>query len=314
MNERFNDIPERYIWEDRSDPVKGLDQTNQQKWEIPDSVVVKAAVVGGSIKRETNPNQPYTPDEIRKSATECIDAGAISVHLHPRLPDGKGVLDPDEYLRLMRLIVEPIKEKYGSRVIIDGCCLVPTFKGEMELMGSGLFEMSPLNPFWLTPRKLLQAQAEFMRECGVKPEIALYADGDLDRAKNWLIDTGIVTKPLCWLLLPSFFLGCTPLYDQFAMVEYLMLHVRQIRHIDPESRIMVCMAGRPSSYLTTTAIILGLDVRVGMEDTIFKWPHKNDLIANNVSVFTSTATIANNLGRRLATANEYRAKLGIPQR
>ncbi len=45
---------------------------------------------------------------------------------------------------------------------------------------------------------------------------------DLDRAKNWLIDTGIVTKPLCWLLLPSFFLGCTPLYDQFAIVHYLM--------------------------------------------------------------------------------------------
>ncbi len=42
---------------------------------------------------------------------------------------------------------------------------------------------------------------------------------------------------------------------------------------------------------------LGLDVRVGMEDTIFKWPRKNDLIANNVSVFASTATIANNLGR-----------------
>jgi 3-keto-5-aminohexanoate cleavage enzyme len=98
------------------------------------------------------------------------------------------------------------------------------------------------------------------------------------------------------------------------MAEYLMLHVRQIRHIDPESRIMVCMAGRPSSYLTTMAIILGLDVRVGMEDTIFRWPHKNDLIANDVSAFTSTVTIANNLGRRLATANEYRAKLGIPER
>ncbi len=77
MNERFNDIPERYVWEDRSDPIKGLDQTNEQKWEIPDSIMVKAAVVGGSIKRETNPNRPYTPDEIRKSATECIDAGAI---------------------------------------------------------------------------------------------------------------------------------------------------------------------------------------------------------------------------------------------
>lgn len=296
------------------DPEVGLDLRSQPKWHIPDIVVIKAAVVGGPIKRATNPHHPYTPEEIRSEAMQCIEAGAISLHFHPRTDQGNRVNDTGEYLRKLHQIIDPIREKYGDSIVVDGCSLLPSFEGEMALIKSGLLEVSPVNAFWQSPRKLLQAECQSMQENGVKPQIAIYSDGDIDRANRWLVETGIVAKPLYWILLPSYVVGGTPLANEFAMAESLMWQVRQIRQIDPGSIIMVCMAGRASSYLSTQAMLFGLHVRVGMEDTCFKWPHRDDIVDSNAGVVADSISIAKALGRRPATANEYRALLGLPAR
>ena len=102
--------------------------------------------------------------------------------------------------------------------------------------------------------------------------------------------------------------------NEFAMVESILWYVRRIREIDPESVIMICSAGRASSYLSTMAMLMGLHVRVGMEDTIYKWPHKDDLIDNNADIISETVNIAKSLGRRPATANEFRELVGLPSR
>jgi len=153
-----------------------------------------------------------------------------------------------------------------------------------------------------------------MQRNRVKPQIAIYSDGDLDRAKKWLIDTRIVEKPFYWIYLPAYLTGCTPMPNEFAMAESLLWQVRRMREIDPESLIMICSSGRASSYLTVMSLIMGLHVRVGMEDTIFRWPHKDDLMRSNAKVVTDTIAMAKLLGRRPATANEYRVMMGLPIR
>jgi 3-keto-5-aminohexanoate cleavage enzyme len=248
---------------------------------------------------------------------QSIEAGAVCIHIHARSDEGNSVDDLDDLLRKYHLIIDPIKEKYGNNVIIDLNTVMPTFENEMALIKSGLAELSPVNTYiegTVIPKKYVQAEVHLMQENGVKPQIAVYCDGDIDRAKSWLIDTGIIEKPLIWDLLPSYARGGTPIYDEFSMAEILMWQVRQIRHIDPESVIMVAGSGRPSSYLTTMAIVLGLHVKVGMEDTYFRWPHKDDIIDSNAKVVADTIAIARALGRRPATANEYRALLGLPKR
>ena len=309
-----NKMPTRQAAEPPWNVEFGLDLTRQPKWNIPELVVIEAAIVGHPIKRTTNPHHPYTPDEIRKEAMECIDAGAVAVHLHPRTDEGDPINDPDEYIGKMRRIIEPIREKYGDRVVIDGCDLLSTFEAEEELIKTGLLETSPVNAFYRSPSKLLQAETRMMQKHGVKPQIALYSDGDLDRAMQWLIETNIPEKPLYWIYLPSYLMGGTPLPNEFAMVESLMWQVRRIREIDPGSIIMVCGSGRASSYLTNMAMLLGLHVRVGMEDSIYRWPHRDDLIDSNANVVSETIKIAKALGRRPATANEFRALLGLPTR
>ncbi len=314
MTNRYEGIPTRYVLQDPLDPEIGLNLAQQPKWKIPDTIVIKAAIVGAPIKRAMNPNHPYTPTEIRSEAIKCIEAGAVSIHIHPRTDEGNVPGDKDEYIKRLHLIIDPIKQKYGDKVIVDGCTLLSTIADEAELIKSGLVEISPVNAFWRNPSKLMQAETEVMQESGVKPQIAIYSDGDIDRANRWLIDTGIAQKPLYWLLLPSYNIGGTPMSSEFAMAESLIWQVRQIRQVDPASIIMVCMAGRASSYLTTMAMLLGLHVRVGMEDTCYRWPHKNDVIKSNASVVKDTIATAKLLGRRQATANEYRALVGLPTR
>ena len=77
---------------------------------------------------------------------------------------------------------------------------------------------------------------------------------------------------------------------------------------------MVCAAGRAGIYLATLAIVLGLHVRVGMEDTVWTWPHKEDLLESNVEHFSTVRGIASALGRELMTPAEYRASQRMPAR
>lgn len=318
MSSEFKDIPELRIDMDGTDPKIGLNLHVQTKWNIPDTIVVKAAVVGGPIKRAKNPHQPYTPDEIRTESIKSIEAGACMVHLHTRTDDGNGVNDLNDNMNRYHLIVDPIKEKFGDSVVIDcNFCTSKIIEDDIALLNTGLSEFTPVNMSLAghsVPSKRMQAQVQYMQNIGVKPEIAVYCDADIDRAKLFLIDTGIIKQPIWWDLLPSYAPGSTPIYDELSMAEYLIWHVRQIRRIDPEGVIMVAGAGRPSSYLITLAILLGLHVKVGMEDTYFKWPHKDDIVFSNAEAIAETISIANTLGRRAANANECRALGGMPER
>ena len=97
------------------------------------------------------------------------------------------------------------------------------------------------------------------------------------------------------------------------MIESVTHIVHRIREIS-DQRIMVCSGGRGSSYMVTLALIMGLDIRVGMEDTIWKWPHRDELIKSNAECFETFRTIARLLGREVYTAKELRDVLGLKSR
>lgn len=315
MPELTSLMPQRASAEAPWDPEKGLDLTRQPKWNIPEIVAIEAAVVGHPIKRATNPNQPLTTTEIRNEAIASIEAGAVAVHLHVRDENtGNPENDPKVYIRKMKEVCEPLRDKYGYDVVLTGCCLLPTFEEEKQLAEIGLLEMSPVNAFYRSPSKLFKAEVQMMQELDIKPQIALYCDGDLDRAIQWFVESDLPKEPLNWIYLPSYVTGGTPLPNEFAMVDSLVWMVRRLREIDPNSVITVCNSGRASSYLSTFAMLMGLHVRVGMEDSIFCWPHKDDLVKNNATVIKDTIKTAKLLGRRPATAKEFRKIMGLKPR
>ncbi len=146
-------------------------------------------------------------------------------------------------------------------------------------------------------------------EAGVKPQIAVYSDGDIDNARRFLIDSGLLEPPFFWLVLPAL-PGCSPMYSPQSMISGLTRYVQTIREIDANSIISVCAAGRASTYLATLALLMGLNIRVGMEDTVYTWPHKDELLPSNAYHFKLVHGIAQSLGRELMSAEEYLALIG----
>ena len=81
------------------------------------------------------------------------------------------------------------------------------------------------------------------------------------------------------------------------MISGLTRIVDSTMDINPNSIISVCAAGRPSVYLVTLAMLMGLHVRLGMEDTVWRYPHRDELVSSNLQQLEAVKAIAENLGR-----------------
>ncbi len=289
----------------------GIDVEVLPKWNIPRKVLICQTVVGAFYSKKGNPNQPIDPDVIREQALACLEAGAPNIHVHVRDKNGYNILDPE----LFHHVIDPIRKVYPDRMVCG--CMVPDFDGSwqkmLEVMQDGLLDQTPINTtctyvgdtMLVKPPHVMIEKTRICQELGVKPQLAVYSDGDIDNAHRYLIKTGLLEKPYYWIVLPAL-PGSSPMHSPKAMVEVLMHYCNRIKEIDEDSQIVVCASGRASSYLTTFALLLGHNIRVGMEDTVWRWPHRDDLIKNNLEIYQSARQLVELLGREIVTADEWR--------
>lgn len=296
----------------------------QPPWDIPDKIIVATAITGGFYNKAGNPNHPVTMEEIYQSAREVCQAGAPILHIHVRDDEGYNTLDPER----IKDIFKRIKDEFPD-VVID-TCLVPKNDKEWEcllsMLETGLIESSPVNTTTVYcgdnlltkyPHVML-AKAKKLREYGVRTRIAVYCDADIDNADRWLIKTGLMPtskdgQPTYWGVLPAL-PGGTPMNSPKAMVEGFMNLRNRILEIDPGAIIQVCASGRASTYLATQSILMGHHLRVGMEDTVWRWPHKNEKISSNAQCFLEYKQLCELLGRQIVTPDEYRSIMGIAKK
>jgi 3-keto-5-aminohexanoate cleavage enzyme len=293
------------------------DNPIQPPWEVSDKIIVQTAITGAFFSRRANPNQPISVEEILESARECASNGASAIHLHMRDERGYNVLDPDKF----RAVVEPLRDEFPG-ISIDGC-YVTALNGEWEAMKRALDERLldavPVNTtavyqgdsLFAKPIPLMLEKTRLVLESGAKPIIAVYADADVSNADRYLFRSNLLEPGQLWCVLPAL-PGCSPMDNPNQMFAGLTRLNALIRDVDPEARILVCAAGRASSYLAATAAALGLHIRVGMEDTVWRWPHRNDKLESNLQALENGKQIADALGRSVATFSEYREIVGLP--
>ena len=286
-------------------------------WNIPETIAISTAITGAFFRKDKNPNQPITPTEIRESARECLKAGASTVHIHVRDDSGYNVLSYDRFHE----VIKPLKAEYPD-LAVDGC-LVPALEGEWpemkRVLDSKILDAAPINAtatyigdcLFAKPAPIMIEKVRIIAESGAVPEIVVYTDADVGNADRFLIRSGLIKTPAVWLILPAL-PGCSPMNNPRQMIEGLTRTVTTIRDIDQDGMIMVCAAGRAAMYVATLAAAMGLHIRVGMEDTYWLWPHRDDRIQSNVQTFGLGAKLAEVLGRRVATRAEYRKMLGLP--
>jgi 3-keto-5-aminohexanoate cleavage enzyme len=291
----------------------------QPAWDVPDKIIIQPAITGAFFTRNANPNQPITPEEIYQSARECVLEGASAVHIHVRDDRGYNTLSQDRFEQ----VIHPLREEFPD-LSVDGC-LVTALRGEWDEMkrclNTHVLDAVPINTtavyngdaLFAKPVPLMLDKTRLIIEAGSKPIIATYTDADVNNAERYLFRSGLLGPGQVWCVLPGL-PGCSPMGNPRQMIDGLLRFTTLIREVDPDARILVCAAGRASIYLATAAATLGLHIRVGMEDTVWKWPHRQEKLTSNVEAFRMAKQMAEVLGREVATPAEYRQIMGLPAR
>lgn len=311
---KYKDIP-RIGFQPFGDVI--CETTSHTAWDAPKKVAIVAAPTGAFYSKQQNPYQPYTVEEILKESIECVEAGACSVHVHVREENGF----PSGNREKTQRIVKALRDKFGSKVHIDGEALFgETFEETMEPIILDLYESAAVNCHatyfgdtisYLAPQTC-KATVEVMHAYGKKPLLAVYNPGDIDDTWRWLIKPGLVEKPYSWIIVAGM-PGGAPMWEPMSMTETLVYMIRRIKDVDPapQPSICVCSGGRASFYLTTLAMLLGCNVRVGKEDSVYRLPISDANIVTNRETVEAAVAMARLLGKEPMTAAEYRQLTGM---
>jgi uncharacterized protein (DUF849 family) len=299
------------------------------------SKAIFTAAITGSIHTPTMSSYlPITPDEIANQAIEAYEAGATVAHLHVRNPeDGK----PSPDVELYREILTKIKSKCDMVVCTttggsfgmtpeQRVAVVSTYKPELAScnMGSMNFALFPLlekmkdfkyswekeylefteDHIFPNTFKSLRIFLKIFNENRTKPELEVYDTGMINNAA-FLIEKGILKTPI-YIQFVLGILGGIP-----ATIENLVfLYETACKQIGADNFIWsTCAAGKQQMPLCTTALLMGGNARVGLEDAL--WLDKGVPAKSNADLVKKIVRIAKEFGIEPATAAETRKMLGL---
>ncbi|MFO1058935.1 MAG: 3-keto-5-aminohexanoate cleavage protein [Dongiaceae bacterium] len=297
-------------------------------------VIITCAVTGSVHTPTMTPYLPITPDEIAKQSIEAAEAGASVIHLHARDPEtGKPTPDPDVFFRFLPRI------KQASDAVINITTggslgmsmedrLAAPLRARPELcslnMGSmnfGLFHVASRygewkhdweKPYLEKTRDLIVsntfAQIErFLKElgegCGTRFECECYDVGHLYTLATFL-DRGLIKPPLFVQTIFGILGGIGPSAED-------VMHMRRIadRLFGNDYQWSVLAAGRHQMALCTMGALMGGNVRVGLEDSIYLG--KGQLARSNAEQVAKIRSILESLSLEIATPAEARTMLAL---
>ena len=272
-------------------------------------VIITCALTGGIHGKEANPNLPEQPDEIVAQGVAAWRAGAAILHIHARNPDGSNTMSPAIYRELHeRLCAETdaiIQLTTGGSPTLSVAERLNTvlLAPEMCSLNLGLlnFFIRGQQTFFSNHRSDIVRFAEEMRARGVKPELEAYNEAMLEEAE-YLIGTG--------LLDPPYVVNCvlhTPTQGGLRGTPRNLMGM--LDRMPPNCLVNVSSMGRTQLPITTMALAMGLNVRVGMEDNVYY--RRGELVEHNARLVARTVRIARELEREVASPSEARAILGL---
>ena len=210
--------------------------------------------LNGSYTRDDHPDVPVTLDQIVADAVACRDAGAASVHFHPRRGDGReslGAETHDPVVAAVRAAAPDLEVSCSTQEDID--------------LGGAADRIEAIRA-WANPPDLVS--------------LNLSEDGAIELGAA-LVDRGIAIEAGVWTLADADALLAAPWAErvQRVLVEVIFEHddrtaVDLARAIDAR----VAPLGRPRLWhgdaranwaVVDAGLAAGVDVRVGLEDTLF---------------------------------------------
>jgi len=296
-------------------------------------VIITCAVTGSIHTPSMSPHLPITPDEIAQAAIEAVKAGAAIVHLHARDPkDGRPTQDP----ALFKQFAQKIKSACdgvinfttgGAPTMSVDERLQPTLKLKPEVaslnMGSmnfGLYEMlgryKEFQHDWERPylagsderifKNTFKDIAHILQSCAdndTRFEIECYDIGHLYTAAHF-VERKLLKPPLF-------------IQSVFGIRGGIGNHPEDVIHMKRTADRLfgdayywsVLGAGRAQMQIAAQAAVMGGNVRVGLEDSL--WLGRGQLAKSNAEQVSKARRMLEELGLVVATPDDARQMLKL---
>lgn len=267
-------------------------------------VVITCALTGGVHGKKANPDLPEQLDEIVPQGVAAWHAGAAILHIHARNPDGGNAADKEIYRKIHeRLCAETdavinVTTGCGLYVPVEKRMEIITLNPEMCSLNMGLlnFFIDDKMVFFSNHRPDIHAFARGIQSRGIKPELEVYNIAMMEEAKL-LIKAGLVEPPYVINLVLN-----TP--TQGGLHGTWQNLFEMARRLPVDSICTVSAMGGTQLPITTIAMAMGFNVRIGMEDNVYY--RRNELVQDNAQLVARTVRIASELQLEPATPDEAR--------
>jgi uncharacterized protein (DUF849 family) len=301
-----------------------------------DKVIITCAITGGIHTPSMSPYLPITPAQIADEAVAAAEAGAAMIHLHARDPEtGKPDQTPERFLEFLPQIkrrtdaIINITTGGGLGMTLDQR-LAPALRVAPEVasmnMGSFNFNISAAaekrtewrysweRPYLEASKDLILSNTftqieRGMRELGAlgtRFEFECYDVGHLYNLAHFA-DRGLVKPP--------FFVQCIfGIMGGIGADPENLLHMRATsdRLFGNDYHLSVLAAGKHQLPFVTLSAILGGNVRVGLEDSLYAG--KGKLATSNAEQVAKIRRILEELSLEIATPTDARALMGTKGR
>ncbi len=298
------------------------------------SVIITCAITGSIHTPSQSPHLPLTPEEIVKESVAAAEAGAAILHLHARDPrDGRPSADPSVFMQFLPQIrartqaIVNITTGGGPGMSLEERLEAPLMASpEMTSLNMGtlnfggfvaLGKLPSLRHEW--ERQFLEiARRHVFRNTFEDIETVMQQLGNEHRARFEFecYDVGHLFN-LAYMLERKLYEP--PLFLQFVLgiLGGVGAELDQLLHmLRTAERLFgkvfewsVLAAGRHQMAMCTHAALLGGNVRVGLEDSLYIGPGK--LARSNAEQVSKIRGILEALSLQIATPEEARERLAL---
>jgi 3-keto-5-aminohexanoate cleavage enzyme len=227
-------------------------------------VIVTVAPNGGRKTKADHPALPLSPDELARTAAECLERGASMIHLHVRDRNGGHCLDPDAYRAAIARICREVGDRLVIQITSESLGLftpseqrAAVLEANPEAVSLALRELAPEEAdekeFGLFLGKLKQMR--------IWPQVILYTADEARRLGAMMKQRLIPFDELAVL----YVLGRFALTRTAAPGDLIPFVAPDMPRFSPWT---VCAFGRHEAACVTAGALLGGHVRVGFENNL----------------------------------------------
>jgi len=291
--------------------------------------IITCAITGGIHGSEANPALPEKIDDQVQAVVDAYNAGASMVHIHVRDQQNLGVMttEVEGYLEINRKVREKCPDIIINNTAMGGRFISP--EGQMsdyQLVSLPAkpevisFDMAniyePMNLkkrdgsgrytrvlHYISPPDDCMEILKRMEEYDAKPEFEFFDVAGIKLLRETIRrrekEGKEIAKPY-W---------CSVLFGGNGTLPSVKQIIQVAEMLPPECVLQVIGIGVAQPALTTAGLILGHNIRVGLEDNVFY--SKGVLADSNGQLVERAVRTAKEINRRVATPSEAREMMGL---